>query len=271
MKELRQVGFTGLEAKTYVELLKIGPRNARTITALVNVNRVDVYRTLRSLTRKGLVETIVANPTTYVAVPPDIAVKMLMDSQEQRLVSLKSRMKELESWLVSIQGSNSGIVEKNKGFDYTANFAVKSSRQAFEYHQRMLLNCRKEIVFVWSAAGLEMHYKEGTLNIFENCKKRGVEIRGIVEERAKRGMHHAQWSKSVEFRYLKSMDGMLRFIIVDGSELVLALNEIPDGINSLQSLSTRNSTIIRGFEMTFKSFWNSASQDKQNSVGTKKE
>ncbi|MCL5067014.1 MAG: hypothetical protein M1368_01505, partial [Thaumarchaeota archaeon] len=65
--------------------------------------------------------------------------------------------------------------------------------------------------------------------------------------------------------------GMLRFIIVDGSELVLALNEIPHGINSLQSLSTRNSTIIRGFEMTFKSFWNSAPQDKQNSVGTKKE
>lgn len=254
--ELKLIGFTNLEAKVYVGLLKIGPCNARTITSLLGVNRVDVYRTLRSLVRRGLVETAIGNPTTYIASPPDVVIRMLVEFQERRLLSVKSRMKDLESWLTSIQGVDSDIAEKNRDLNYTANFVMRASNRAFEHHQQILRDCKKEVMFVWSALGLEMHYREGTLEVFQECKKRGVTIYGVVEEKAKYSTHHDEWRTWVEFRYLTSIEGILRYIIVDGSELVLAVNEIPSGINSLQSLSTTNSTVIKGFETAFSSLWN---------------
>ncbi|MCL5066886.1 MAG: hypothetical protein M1368_00850, partial [Thaumarchaeota archaeon] len=242
--------------KIYVGLLKTGPCNARTLTSLLGVNRVDVYRTLRSLIRRGIVETAIGNPTTYIASPPDAVIRMLVEFQERRLVSLKSRMRDLESWLSSIKGIDSDIAQKNRDLNYTANFVMRSSNQAFEHHQQILRDCKKEVMFMWSTRGLEMHYREGTLKVFQECKKRGVAIHGVVEEKAKYSTHCDEWRNWVEFRYLTSIEGMLRYIIVDGSELVLAANEIPSVINSLQSLSTRNSTIIKGFETAFNSLWN---------------
>ena len=254
--ELRMMGLTSLEAKTYVGLLRTGPCNARTITSLIGVNRVDVYRTLRSLVRRGLVETALGTPTTYIASPPEIVIKTLVEFQERRLMSLKSRMKDLESWLSSIKGADADVAVKNREMNYTANFVMRASTGAFEHHQQILRECKKDVLFVWSALGLEMHFQEGTLEVFEECRKRGVSIHGLVEEKAKYSAHHEEWRNCVEFRYLASIEGMLRYIIVDHSELVLAVNEMPYGINSLQSLSTKNSTIIKGFETTFNSLWN---------------
>lgn len=259
LNDFKLMGFTNLEAKTYVKLLKTGPCNARTMTILLGVNRVDVYRTLRSLIRRGLVETAVGNPTTYVASPPDVVMRGLVEFQEQKLISLKSRMKDMETWLSSIQGIDSNVAEKSRELAYTANFVVRASNRAFEHHQRILQDCKDEVMFVWSSLGLEMHYTEGTLDVFEACKKRGVRIHGVVEEKAKYTTHHDEWSKCVEFRYVESIEGMLRYIIIDGSELILAVNETPRGIDSLQSLSTRNATIIKGFERAFDNLWNTGS------------
>lgn len=253
------MGLTNLEAKTYVGLLRTGPSNARTITSILSVNRVDVYRTLRSLVRRGLVETALGSPTTYIASPPDVVIRTLVDFQERRLLSIKSKMKDLESWLSSIQGVDSAA-KKSIDLNFTANFIMRASNRAFEHHQQILRECKKEVMFVWSALGLEMHLREGTLEVFQECKQRGVAIHGVVEEKAKYSTHHDEWRNCVQFRYLTSIEGMLRYIIVDGSELVLAVNEIPYGINSLQSLSTRNSTIIKGFETAFNSLWDAGAR-----------
>jgi hypothetical protein len=67
------------------------------------------------------------------------------------------------------------------------------------------------------------------------------------------------WSKFVSFRFSKSFEGRLRYMIIDGAELLLPINHFPCDINILALLCTKNRTLVKGFEADFYSLWNASS------------
>jgi hypothetical protein len=160
--QLRQVGLSNLESKVYVALLKAGPTGARALAGISSVNRIDCYRSLKSLVRKGLVEIVISNPSIYIAVSPDLGIKTLLSEKERWLASLKTSSLDLQSWLESIQNKQSALIDDMNQQSYMANFSVKWGGPDFRLLQEVAFKCEKRIASgmaeLWIADALRGRY-----------------------------------------------------------------------------------------------------------------
>src|SRR5260370_19006142 len=71
VQSLMKLGLTEYEARIYVVLSKMGPRNASEISFLGKVPRPKTYGAIRGLASKGLLRIVPGKPERYIAVSPN--------------------------------------------------------------------------------------------------------------------------------------------------------------------------------------------------------
>src|SRR5881396_2097343 len=71
VQSLMKLGLTEYEARIYVVLTKMGPRNASEISFLGKVPRPKTYGAIRGLESKGLLRIVPGKPERYMAVAPN--------------------------------------------------------------------------------------------------------------------------------------------------------------------------------------------------------
>src|SRR2546428_11774472 len=79
VQSLMKLGRTEYEARIYVVLTKIGPRNASEISFLGKVPRPKTYGAIRGLESKGLLRIVPGKPQRYMAGSPNDIVAPLLD------------------------------------------------------------------------------------------------------------------------------------------------------------------------------------------------
>jgi hypothetical protein len=189
-----------------------------------------------------------------------LAVRTLVSNKEREFLQLKNQAISLEESLRTIRKAQTSLPEEPiSNGNYLVNFTVKSADQTFAQYEKMLRHCKREILLVWSTFGLHTHYQNGLFYPFKECFERGISIRGITEISNRHHQEKVEWAKIVNFRYQRSLEEALRYLIVDSSELLLAINRIPCDIGKLAALCTNNRTVVRGFEVDFYNLWNSSS------------
>jgi sugar-specific transcriptional regulator TrmB len=109
---LTQIGFTRTQAKIYLTLLKLDEADARTLSKDTNVPGPEVYRTLRELQKKGLVEKEITTPYTFKATPIEYGLQILMTQRLQHFKEIQEKTKE---FLRKNQGC---IIEKPQKHEY---------------------------------------------------------------------------------------------------------------------------------------------------------
>ena len=65
--KLSILGLRGLQATTFLSLLRNGPSTASQTAIRIRVNRTDVYRVIKDLVGRNLVNTTMQNPNIYEA------------------------------------------------------------------------------------------------------------------------------------------------------------------------------------------------------------
>jgi sugar-specific transcriptional regulator TrmB len=89
------LGLNSSEARVLVALYKIGTVEASKIAKASKVDRPDVYRALSDLYKLGLVEKIIAHPSTFRAVPIETGMTILLDHKTKEFIELKVRSASL--------------------------------------------------------------------------------------------------------------------------------------------------------------------------------
>ncbi|MCJ7640110.1 MAG: hypothetical protein MUO70_09625 [Euryarchaeota archaeon] len=89
-------GLSEKEARTYLHLLKYGPKTPSPLAKSLNTYREDVHRTLTSLIDKGMVHPSLDSPTIYAAVDLDIALESALQKQQSELREMEERKRELQ-------------------------------------------------------------------------------------------------------------------------------------------------------------------------------
>src|SRR3989449_5970355 len=79
VQSLMKLGLTEYEARIYVVLVKMGPRNASEISFLGKVPRPKTYGAIRGLESKGLLRIVTGKPERYMAVSPNDVLIPLVD------------------------------------------------------------------------------------------------------------------------------------------------------------------------------------------------
>lgn len=72
INQLRELGFTDYEARTYLALLERNPATAYEVSKISGLPRANVYTALESLTKKMAVQPVSENPARFAPIKPKI-------------------------------------------------------------------------------------------------------------------------------------------------------------------------------------------------------
>ena len=89
-------GLSEKEARTYLHLLKYGPKTPSPLAKSLKTYREDVHRTLNELIEKGMVRPSLDAPTVYIAVDVEKALGAALKKQESELCEMEARKQELQ-------------------------------------------------------------------------------------------------------------------------------------------------------------------------------
>ncbi len=96
-KTLRDFGFTEKEVEVYIFLGKRGALKGGDITKRLKMHKGQVYRTLKSLQKKGLVEATLEYPARYIAVPFEKLINSFIKSKREEVEHIEKTKKDLLS------------------------------------------------------------------------------------------------------------------------------------------------------------------------------
>ena len=99
LESIMQLGLTEADAQVYVYLALNGPQKAKQITQKMNLYKEQLYRSLKKLQKKDIVESTDEHPAVYSAIPFEKALDLLAEiKKEQEKALLESRKELLASW-----------------------------------------------------------------------------------------------------------------------------------------------------------------------------
>ena len=90
VKELRKLGLTNYEAKSYVQLVKLGPSDPRKVAARASIPYPNTYEALRRLGGLGWVELVTRRPAVYRARDPETILGEVQSKLKETFASLES-------------------------------------------------------------------------------------------------------------------------------------------------------------------------------------
>jgi sugar-specific transcriptional regulator TrmB len=112
-KTLKNFGLSEKQAEIYIFLGKSGPLKGGEITKRLIMNKGQVYRILRKLQKKGLVEETLEFPARFTAVPLETVIDSFVKSKREEAAHIEEAKKDLLSdWNKISQSELESSVEK---------------------------------------------------------------------------------------------------------------------------------------------------------------
>ncbi|MBD3209407.1 TrmB family transcriptional regulator [Candidatus Woesearchaeota archaeon] len=204
------------EVKIWTALLSRGVSTAGELSDIANVPRSRSYDVLESLEKKGFVIMKLGKPIKYIAVNPKEVLERVKkhvkeDSEEQvkKLESLKKT--DVIGELNSLHTQGVELVEPSD-----LSGSLRGRHNLYNHLELTVRNAEETVTIMTTSQGF-LRKVEGFKPIFEQLKKRGVNIR-LAAPMNKETERVAKDLKDVA--EVRHTDTMARFVVVDGKELV---------------------------------------------------
>src|SRR5487761_430580 len=249
---LLDFGLTQVQAKVFVLLMSSDGLSTSEISKMIGVRRSDIYRALKRLTELGLIEMSVGNPSRYYTADPTKAVRLLLESKRDELMHLESKTDALIGWLERQRDETQTQAPKNE--ETPSAFRLVKGNAVIPRVISGIQSARSEIIKVVSGPALRRHYLE-----FSDYEKKvsslGVTMRVLTEVNASNSRVARSYSDCVHLKHVAGLDSSLRYLVIDGTELLLAgtidLKDEPDR----SVLSTKNLVLVKGCMSYFEDLW----------------
>lgn len=250
ISDLVELGLTSLQARVYVALLASGRRPVRQLVEHVGIVRPEVYRVLRELASKGLVQRVPSSPSLYVATPPSQAVSLLVTNFRQRLASLERKNERLVKSLSSVTSN------PENGLEYHFS-VIRGGANALQQARRLIAEAKLDYSGILSKIGLKRIREDGLATSLIHAKKRGVKVRLITEIDSSNIDCARYISRHVEVRRASKLPFYLD--IMDKKKLqmgpAITIEEEVDKSSREMDLWTDNPRFVDGMYMLFDQLW----------------
>ncbi|HIH88431.1 TPA: hypothetical protein HA344_04370 [Candidatus Bathyarchaeota archaeon] len=259
-KSLKDLGLREEEAEMYVFISAMGPTPVRAVARKFNLNRMRIYRSLKALEEKKLVQRVMGRPVKFVATP----MRSVID---QRIGVLRQNLSGLEENAESIVSEWKRLSSDTLESSEEPRFRIYQGRQnVFDLLFEMVERSGRVIRLVTTTNDLSRFALAGLDDKLKAMKRSGVEVRILTQIDAGSLDVVGQYAKSFDLRHI-NLKTPIRFAITDEKE---ALNTITmdDSMNMTtqtdMGLWTDASNYVAAQRTFFDALWSLA--DDANSV-----
>jgi sugar-specific transcriptional regulator TrmB len=250
VENLLEFGFTRVEAKIYLFLLRVGPCPAGLVANKLGGNRMKAYRTLKVLQERGLVEVAVGRPVKFVALPLNETLDRLLEESRARFSNLEESKKKIMEYWAKLPKAEA-LVEEPK-------FRILQGRQ--RVYEMLLKMCERAKVEIRLATTENDLYRLSFAGIED--KLRGLHREGVrtlvltqVDEQGVEAVKNYLGFAEVRHTALSTN---MRFVTIDESESLTAF-----AMDDSMSMNTQNDeglwtnafSYVKTMKASFEALW----------------
>ncbi len=240
-------GLTPNQIKVFFYLGKIGSKTASDIAKAVTVPRSETYHLLTALQNKGIVEASFQHPIKFSALPIKKAVKILIDTEIERLNKLKKSGPELEKIWEKIPGNESNIEDGDEEKFKVLQGGNQVNSKIFD----MILNAKKECRILGSEKDFMKFYHANFLDALE---ENSLDYKLLTPITKKSKYIFENINKSKIKKLCSTVKGNLCFLIKDDDEVLFFIKN--EGNNKeMRAIWTNSETIIYSKSLLFNNIW----------------
>jgi len=247
---LKKYGIDEEESQVYLDLLFQGPEGASVIAKRLSINRVKVYRILKRLESKGLVEAVLGRPVKYLAAPLNETITRFIE-EEKRRVRL---MEEEKNRLLEIYER---IAERQPRVVMPRFRILHGRRSIFNFLHEMFNGAEKEIALTTTVNDLYRFTYAGLDDILRRNAQNGIKVRILTEINEKTIDIIENYLDFAEVHH-RNLPGPVRFITVDRKRAftsILMDDSMSISTDKDSGLWTDSSSYVEALRKFFEDFW----------------
>ena len=247
------LGLSLNQARVYLAILKLEKTTVGQVAKFSNVRREEVYRTLPTLEKMGLIERLLGKPTEIRATPISDALSFLVSEEkaksDERLSGMRRKVKSLslKDWKQPLPGDESIYI------------LIAEKKAILAKTSGLIRNSIKEVALIADKARIILILSQFS-DEYNQAIKNGAQVRllfegespdGLLKEKAKKLIDGA--SVHVKFH----LETLNHFIMSDDKEALITTSK-ESGLGESPSLWTNNSNLIGVLRTSFESDWEKA-------------
>jgi sugar-specific transcriptional regulator TrmB len=253
---LEELGLTMVQAKTYLAIIENNVSTIKEIASTSKVARTDLYRSIRELEEKGLVERVLSKPNRFQAVPIGECVDSLYRRIVERNIELQKKIAKLRNDCKN--NENKSLTEAN-----ASKYVLVPKSRAIERIGKAIDSTKEyiDVVSSWKRFSTAIF---SSANKLEHAWSRGVECRFVIEkpeslETLQNGLGSCRKNPHCRIRFIPSSPRTV-LSIYDGKEGMVIENPIAP-LKESSILLSNNRSFISMIHDFFEIVWITAKED----------
>jgi len=203
-----------VEARIYLNLLRLGPVTASALAKELDVDRTKTYRTIDKLLNMSIVSTTISNPKLCIATKPEEVLKIVLQKKQDEINRVEKIGKEVTQKINKIVPITDG--------HYVPTFRTVQGRTNIYSHIEKLLEDSSGMIYIITTTEdiLRMYHTTIPEKIKE-CIGNGGTVRILTDAGDKKFLPLIDRLKPTETR-LGKLPSKGRIIVEEGKQMVMS-------------------------------------------------
>ncbi len=217
-----------VEARIYLNLLRLGPVTASALAKELDVDRTKTYRTIDKLLNQSFVSTTISNPKLCIATKPEEVLEIVLQKKRDEIDRINKLGHEVIKKINQIVPIKEGV--------YVPTFRTVQGRANIYAHvEKLLEESSKTIFIVTTTEDVLRMYHTAIPDKIKECIKNGGTVKILTDAREKKFFSLIERLKASETR-LGKLPSKGRIIVEEGTQMIMS-----DAMNSYNNLSKDSS------------------------------
>lgn len=203
-----------VEARIYLNLLRLGPVTASALAKELDVDRTKTYRTIDKLLNLSIVSTTISNPKLCIATKPEEVLKIVLQKKQDEINRVEKIGKDV------IQKINK-IVPITDGHYVPTFRTVQGRANIYSHIEKLLEESKGTIYIVTTSDDILRMYHTAVPEKIKECIDNGGTVRILTSTDDKKFLPLIDRLKPTETR-LGKLPSKGRIIVDEGKQMIMS-------------------------------------------------
>lgn len=239
-----------VEARIYLNLLRLGPVTASALAKELDVDRTKTYRTIDKLLNMSIVSTTISNPKLCIATKPEEVLKIVLQKKQDDINRVEKIGKDV------IQKINK-IVPITDGHYVPTFRTVQGRANIYSHIEKLLEESTGTIYIVTTSDDILRMYHTAVPEKIKECIDNGGKVRILTSTDDKKFLPLIDRLKPTETR-LGKLPSKGRIIVDEGKQMIMSDVMNASDFANIENSRSSNDSFNLGADSDFALWTNSA-------------